>query len=112
MLRLGCTFTHFCNGEGLSHIFLSVCRGLGAGIDARLIVPGCTPEYRDACVIEAVPQPLNPLAYRSTHATRILTERRLLQDLGQFNAVYLFPAVSLAAVKRVQQKGTPIALDA
>jgi glycosyltransferase involved in cell wall biosynthesis len=111
MLRLGCSFTYFCNGEGVSHTFLSVCRGLGAGIDARLIVPGCTPEYRASAVIEAVPGALNPLVYRSTRAARILTERRLLHELENFDAVYLFPAVSLAAVKHVHQKGTPIVLE-
>ncbi len=111
MLRLGCTFTHFCNGEGLSHIFLSVCRGLGEGIDARLIVPGCTSEYRVGDVIEAVPGALNALVYKSTRATRILTEQRLLHELERFDAVYLFPSVSLAAVKRIHQKGMPIVLE-
>jgi glycosyltransferase involved in cell wall biosynthesis len=111
MLQLGCTFTFFCNDEGLSHIFLSVCRGLGTGIDALLIVPGCIPEYRDASVIEAVPTSLNPLVYKSTLATRLLTERSLVRELKRLDAVYLFPACSTATVRRVQKKSMPIVLE-
>ena len=109
--RLGCAFTHFCTGRGLSHIFLSVCRGLGAGLNARLIVPACAPEYRDRPLIEAVPRALQKLVFRSPDAARILTERRLLREAARCQAVYLFPAVSLSTVKRLRTIGATIFLE-
>ncbi len=111
MLRLGCASTNFCTGQGLSHTFLSVCGGLGAGMDVRLIVPGCLPGLRDPRMVEAVPRAFGPLIYKNNSAVRLLTERRLLTELNDLDAVYTFPAVSPAAVKQIQQRGKPIVLE-
>jgi len=84
---------------------------LGDEIDARLIVPGAAAEYRDARMIQAVPDALNGLVYKSFQATRILTERCLLGSLSELDAVYTFPAISPATVKRIHRTGMPVVLE-
>jgi glycosyltransferase involved in cell wall biosynthesis len=107
----GCTFTFYCTGGGLSHLFLSICRGLDAELDPQLIVPGCAPEYRDPRVIEAVPRAVRKLVLRSPGASRFVTERRLLREAKHLNAFYLFPAVTLGTIKRLRKTGKPVFLE-
>ena len=42
MSGIGCAFTYFCNGYGLSYTFFSICGELDAALNPRLIVPACT----------------------------------------------------------------------
>jgi glycosyltransferase involved in cell wall biosynthesis len=107
----GCTFTYYCTGGGLSHLFLSICKGLDADLNPQLIVPGCAPEYRDRRVIEAVPRGVRKLVLRSSDASRFLTERRVLREAKQWSGVYLFPAVTLETIKRLRKTGLPLFLE-
>ena len=112
MLNLGCVFPLYCSEAGLGHIFLSLCRNWNSEpMQARILVPNIAEPFRGDSVIEAVPHPLQWLAYRSTSWPRILTEMRLLRSLPRFDALYAFPDISVRTLGRIKTHGKPIILE-
>jgi glycosyltransferase involved in cell wall biosynthesis len=76
-----------------------------------MIVPNAAESYRGADLVEAVPRQLKWLAYRRAGWPQRLAERKLLAALAEFDAVYAFPNISLAAIRRIQKSGRPVVIE-
>lgn len=113
MMDLLSLFTIYCNGEGISHIFLSLGeQWQGPELQARLIVPNCKPSCRPSNLVEGIPKFLKALYYRAgENAPRQKTEKRFLREIHQFDAAYLWPATSVNILRTVKQQGKTLFLE-
>jgi len=112
MLKLSSLFTIYCNDQGVSHIFLSLCgQWRGSDLQARMVVPNCEPSCRGPNLVEGIPPFLKWLYYRSPDGARDMAEKRFLKDLKYFDAAYLWPATSLETFRKVKKLGQPIFLE-
>jgi len=112
MLKLSSLFPIYCSNEGVGHIFLSLCsQWQGPDIQARLVVPSCEPSCRPPNLVEGIPRFLKWWYYRQPEAPRAMAEKRFLRELKDFDAAYLWPAISLETSRKVKQSGKPIFLE-
>ncbi|MBO3462583.1 glycosyltransferase family 4 protein [Aetokthonos hydrillicola] len=112
MLKITSLFTIYCNGQGVNHIFYSLCsQWQGPDIQARMVVPNCQPLLRNTNLVEGIPQFLKWWYYRRPDNPRYMAEKRFLRDLKDFDAAYLWPATTLETFKKVKQSGKPIFLE-
>jgi glycosyltransferase involved in cell wall biosynthesis len=112
MIKLNCLWTIYCNDEAVSHIFFSLCKAMeGPDLQTQMVVPNCVPSCRRHNLVEAVPSFLKWLCYRSEHTPRVLAEKRFLRDLNDFDATYLWTAISLETFRKVKRAGKPIFLE-
>ncbi|MFB8791638.1 MAG: glycosyltransferase family 4 protein [Potamolinea sp.] len=112
MLKLSSLFPIHCTDRAVSHVFYTLCtKFCGTDLQVRMVVPSCDPSCRGTNLVEAVPQFLKPLYYRSANAPRIMAEKRFLQDIKNFDAAYLWMATSGETFRKVKQSNVPIFLE-
>jgi glycosyltransferase involved in cell wall biosynthesis len=109
-IQLGSIFNIFCyTGGTVSHTFFSLNQGMnGAGIDCHMFVPNCDDELQCSNMTESVPRFLKPPVYRFPNGPRFFTESLFLQNIGRFEAAYVFPDASLGLLKKIKKKGVPL----
>ena len=73
-----------------------------------MVVPSCDRSCRDSKIVEAIPSFVKKLYYLSPSAPQIKAEKRFLKDIKDFDAAYLWPGISLDAVKSVNKQNKPI----
>ena len=106
MLNMSSLFTFYCCGQGISHIFLSLCReGDSPDFKTRMVVPNCAQSYRGYNIVETVPRYLKWLYYKVGDAAQSSAEKRFMRDIHDFDAVYLWPRTSIETVRKVKQEG-------
>lgn len=106
MLNISSLFTFYCSGQGVSHIFLSLCSEWNhPDFKARMVVPNCAPSYRGYNIVESVPRYLKWLYYKVGDSAQSSAEKRFLRDVNDFDAVYLWPGTSIETVRKVKQQG-------
>jgi glycosyltransferase involved in cell wall biosynthesis len=76
-----------------------------------MVVPSCEPSCRSPNLVEAIPQALKWLYYRSADAPQQSAEKRFLKDLRAFDAAYLWPNTSIETYREAQKIGKPIFLE-
>lgn len=112
MLKISALLPIYCNDRAISHVFMSVCGGWqGPNLQARMIVPNCTPYCRGKNLVEAIPLLLKKWYYRRVEIPIQVAEKRFLKDLQEFDAAYLWPGVSLNLYEAVKQRKKPIFLE-
>jgi glycosyltransferase involved in cell wall biosynthesis len=112
MIKVNTMFTIHCDEQGVTHIFLSLCRQWqGPEIQARMVVPSCEPSCRPPNLVEAIPRYLKWFYYRSATAPRRITEKRFLRDMKDFDVAYLWPASPLSTYEKVKKLGKPIFME-
>lgn len=112
MLNMSSLFIIYCHGQGISHIFLSLCGESDyPDFKTRMVVPNCAPSYRGYNIVESVPQYLKWLYYKVGDSAQSSAEKRFLRDLNDFDAAYLWPGTSIKTVRKVKQGGKTIILE-
>lgn len=111
-IQLGALYNVYCDDTSVSHTFLSLNRHMnGPHITTQMVVPNCDRSLRDLNLVEAIPSYAKAIGYRFPRLPSILTERRFFNELGKFDAVYLFPGTSRDFVPRIKQKQKTIFLE-
>jgi glycosyltransferase involved in cell wall biosynthesis len=106
MLNLSSLFTIYCSGQGISHIFLSLCSEWDyPDFKARMVVTNCAPSARGYNIVESVPRYLKWFYYKVGDSAQSCAEKRFMRDINDFDAVYLFPPTSLETFRKVKQQG-------
>jgi glycosyltransferase involved in cell wall biosynthesis len=112
MIKLLTLFPLHCNTFGVSHTFWEVCEPWQTSvISTQLLVPSCTPQCRKPHVTEAIPSLLQRFYYRFPQAPKRCTEKYFLKHFRSYDAVYLWPGVSLEVTQAVKASGKPIFLE-
>ena len=112
MTKLSCLFPLYCHDRAVAHIFLSLCQQRSeSGIKTRMVVPNCDRSCRPPNLVEAVPPLLKWLYYRRSDAPKAMAEKRFIQDVKDFDALYLWPDVSLATFRKVKKYDKTIFME-
>jgi len=112
MLHISSLFTIYCTGTAVSHTFFSLCQQWNyPDSQVRMVVPNCEPSCRGSNLVEAIPQYLKWLYYRSADRPRECAEKRFLRDIKDFDAIYLWPNTSIETFRKVKQESKPIFLE-
>lgn len=109
---LACLFPHYCKDSGIGHIFHSLgVHWTSDRLRATMIVPNAAADLCGPALVEAVPDWLKWMVYRTPGGARYAVERHLLQNLRLWDAVYCFPDISLRTLRRIKQRGRVIFLE-
>jgi glycosyltransferase involved in cell wall biosynthesis len=112
MIKLLTLFPLHCNNTAVSHTFWAVCQPWQSPtLSAQLLVPSCSPSCRKPYVTEAIPRFLQRFYYRFPHAPKRRTEQYFLKHFRAYDAVSLWPGVSLEVTQQVKASGKPIFLE-
>ncbi len=112
MIKLLSLFPLHCNNAAVSHIFWSVCLPWQSEtLTTQMVVPSCSPECRKPSLTEAISPFLQKFYYRFPQAPKRRTEQYFLKHFRAYNAVYLWPGVSLEVTRQVKASGKPIFLE-
>ena len=112
MIKLNCLFPIYCTNRAVSHAFFSLSKYWnGPDIQARMVVPNCTPECRRPNLVEAIPRFLKWFYYRNPETSIAVTEKRFLRDLKDFDAAHIWPGTSLEVFREAKKIGKPIFLE-
>ncbi len=105
------TFPVYLVNRAVAHIFYSLCTSdKQSEIQFKMVVPNCEESCRGLNVIEAVPQALKFLIYRIKLTNR-LVESRLIGELNDSPAAYVWTDISINTLKRIKQLGKTIFLE-
>lgn len=114
-LNLKILFPMYCTGSGVSYTCLSLARAMKkAGADLGLFM--CAADRELACdfLHTAVPGWLKSLVYRAfptQGAIRSWTERQFVLQARPGDIIYLWPGVSLAAYRKLKNKGCTLVVE-
>jgi glycosyltransferase involved in cell wall biosynthesis len=101
-----------CNNTAVSHIFYALGSAQqGDELRTQMLVPSCSAGCRGDSLQEAIPKVLQRFYYRIPSASQWQLERQFLKQFQAYDAVSLWPGVSLAVTKRVKASGKPIFLE-
>ncbi len=112
MIQLLSLFPLHCNNTAVSHSFYALGSAQqGDELQTQMLVPSCSAECRGDSLQEAIPKVLQRFYYRIPSTSQWQLERQFLKQFQSYDAVSLWPGVSLAVTKRVKASGKPIFLE-
>jgi glycosyltransferase involved in cell wall biosynthesis len=108
-LRIASLFPVYSTGQAISHIALSLCHHMRSEVmEVRLVQPASDPAGRREFTSDAIPSFLQAVAYRllrSEKSINRLLEFVFLRSLSPGEVTYVWPGVSLAAYRRIKERG-------
>ncbi len=114
-LSLKILFPMYCTGSGVSYTCLSLAEAMRqAGGDIRLYMCAADRELERPVLHTAVPGWLKAFVYRAFPSQSVIrgwTERQFVRQARPGDSVYLWPGVSLAAYRKLKDKGCTIVVE-
>jgi glycosyltransferase involved in cell wall biosynthesis len=109
--RILAIYPHHLYWGGISNIFLSLCLpDFQNHLQIQGIAPSVAPDVERSNLTATLPRYARWLAYR-LKKSRLIHECRAAQRLTSFDAVYLWPDVSLKVFHQAHAQGKPIFLE-